>query len=308
MASYKIEKIVDPVRLGEGPHWDHEKKVLYFTDIEGCGVYKYDPATKGLTSLTFQEPVSIVIPIAGQKDRFIITLGRSVAILTWDGVSKSAEKVEVLVSVDQEQGKETNRINDGKADPSGRLWAGTMGPYKNNTVTPERGMLFSLEKDKKAVTHVTKLGIANGLAWSADNKTMYYIDSPTRRVDAFDFDIKAGKITNRRTIFDFVKNGLEGFPDGQAIDADGNLWVACYDGSKVIQVNPTTGKLLKTIEMPAPKITSVAFGGEKLDELFVTSARDELSEDELRRWPQSGCTFRVTGLGARGLPGQPVAL
>ncbi|XP_049805554.1 regucalcin-like [Schistocerca nitens] len=308
MASYKIEKVTDPVRLGEGPHWDHDKKVLYFTDIEGCGVHKFDPATKSLASLTFQEPVSIIIPIEGQKDRFIITLGRNVAILTWDGVSKSPQNVEVLVSVDQEKGKETNRINDGKADPSGRLWAGTMGPYKNNKVTPERGMLFSLDKDRKAVTHVTKIGIANGLAWSLDNKTMYYIDSATRRVDAFDFDIKAGKITNRRTIFDYPTNGVAGFPDGQAIDADGNLWIASYDANLVIQVNPSTGKLLKRVEMPALKITSVAFGGEKLDELYVTSARDELTDEQLRRWPLSGCTFRVTGLGVTGLPGQPVSL
>lgn len=308
MSPVTVEKISEPCRLGEGPHWDADNKVLYFVDIDGMRVHKYDPATKTQVTVDFDEEVSLIIPVKDQADKFVITLRRKVVLMTWDGKSSKPSALEVIATVDQEDGKQDNRINDGKADAAGTLWAGTMAPIVNKEITMDKGIFFSLSKDRKTTTHIQKVSISNGIAWSQDNKTMYYIDSPTKRVDAFDFDIAEGKISNRRTVFNLEEQGVEGFPDGQTIDTDGNLWVACYGGKQVIQVDPGSGKLLQRVDIPALNVTSVAWGGAGLDELFVTSAFDGMSREQLQSLPMAGCTFRVTGLGARGFPGQPVVL
>ncbi|XP_049771797.1 regucalcin-like [Schistocerca cancellata] len=305
MSPVTVEKITEPCQLGEGPHWDADKKVLYFVDIGGNRVHKYDPATRTLKSLTL-EGVHFIIPVKGKADKFVISMGRNVVLMTWDGESSEPAALEVIATVDDEDGSRDNKINDAKADAAGTLWSGTLGPIVNNEITPEKGILFNLAKDRSTKTHVTKISISNGFAWSPDNKTMYYIDSATGKIDAFDFDITESKIGNRRTVFNFKENGVEGLPDGQTIDTDGNLWVACFGGKQVIQVDPRTGRLLRRVEIPALNVTSVAWGGAGLDELFVTTG--SIGMDRPDELPMAGCTFRVTGLGARGLPAQSVVL
>ncbi|XP_049803797.1 regucalcin-like isoform X2 [Schistocerca nitens] len=305
MSPVTVEKITEPCKLGEGPHWDADKKVLYFVDVGSNRVHKYDPATRTLKSLTL-DGVTFIIPVKGETDKFVISMYRDVVLMTWDGESSEPAALEVIATVHDEDGSRDNRINDAKADAAGTLWAGTLGPIVNNEITPEKGILFSLAKDRSTKTHATKISISNGFAWSSDNKTMYYIDSPTRKIDAFDFNITEGKIGNRRTVFDFKEQAVEGLPDGQTIDTDGNLWVACFGGKQVIQVDPRTGRLLRRVEIPAQNVTSVVWGGASLDELFVTTASFGLDRPE--EHPMAGCTFRVTGLGARGLPAQSVVL
>ncbi|XP_047119034.1 regucalcin-like [Schistocerca piceifrons] len=305
MSPVTVEKITEPCKLGEGPHWDADKKVLYFVDIGGNRVHKYDPATSTLKSLTL-EGVHFIIPVKGKADKFVINMGRNVVLMTWDGESSEPAALEVIATVHDEDGSRDNKINDAKVDAAGTLWAGTLGPIVNNEITPEKGILFNLAKDRSTKTHVTKISISNGFAWSPDNKTMYYIDSATGKIDAFDFDITESKIGNRRTVFNFKENGVEGLPDGQTIDTDGNLWVACFGGKQVIQVDPRTGRLLRRVEIPAQNVTSVAWGGAGLDELFVTTG--SIGMDRPDELPMAGCTFRVTGLGARGLPAQSVVL
>ncbi|XP_049949061.1 regucalcin-like [Schistocerca serialis cubense] len=305
MSPVTVEKITESCKLGEGPHWDADKKVLYFVDIGGNRVHKYDPATRTLKSLTL-EGVHFIIPVKGKADKFVINMGRNVVLMTWDGVSSEPAALEVIATVQDEDGSRDNKINDAKVDAAGTLWAGTLGPIVNNEITPEKGILFNLAKDRSTKTHVTKISISNGFAWSPDNKTMYYIDSATGKIDAFDFDITESKIGNRRTVFNFKENGVEGLPDGQTIDTDGNLWVACFGGKQVIQVDPRRGKLLRRVEIPALNVTSVAWGGAGLDELFVTTG--SIGMDQPDELPMAGCTFRVTGLGARGLPAQSVVL
>ncbi|XP_068082338.1 uncharacterized protein [Anabrus simplex] len=310
MASPNIECISSRATCGEGPHWEHTEQVLYFVDIPNSEIRKYNPATKEEVIAKIEGgPVSLIIPIEGQKNKFLISIGCDLAIITWDGVSSKPSNVERIANVDHEEGKCENRFNDGKADPSGRLWAGTMGPEPEVLkITPNQGSLFSLSKGKKIATHVSGISCSNGLAWSLDNKIMYYIDSLTYKVEAFDFDIEKGHISNRRTAFDFKCNNVEGVPDGMAIDTEGKLWVACFNGSQVIRVDPSNGKLLKSVPMPAQYITSVTFGGPNLDELFVTSASVNMTEEDKKAKPAAGCTFRVTGIGAKGFPGQPVIL
>ncbi|XP_063241869.1 regucalcin-like [Bacillus rossius redtenbacheri] len=299
-----VEPIGNTTILGEGPHWDHKEQVLYFVDILKSTVAKYEPLTKIQTSVTVDGgPVSLVIPVEGKKDQFVITVGRNLAVMTWDGKSSKPSKVDILSTVDDEDGKQENRFNDGKADPTGRLWAGTMGPEsKPAVVDKHKGSLFSFSNDGKPRTLVKDISIANGLAWSSDMKTMYYIDSLNFSVEAFDFNVQSGEISNRRVVFDFKKNHIDAFPDGMTIDTEGNLWVACFNGGQVIRVDPRSGKLLSTVKVPSPQTTSVVFGGPNLDELYITSANNSLSHEERKKYPYAGYTFRVTGVGAKGYP------
>jgi len=186
------------------------------------------------------------------------------------------------------------RFNDGKCDPQGRFWAGTMDISESGVPL---GSLYYLDHEFKVHKKLSDVGISNGICWSHDHKTMYYIDSPLKRVDSFDFDPATGHISNRKTVVSFVHEN--GFPDGMTIDSDGNIWVAHWDGGKVTQWNPHTGKLLRTIQIPgAPKVTSVAFGGENLTDLYVTTA----SKGDPA---PAGALFRVTGLGNGGVKGVP---
>jgi len=228
----------------------------------------------------------------------MIGLAQSVAHYDWD-----TKKVTVLHTVDQDK---KTRFNDGKCDPSGRLWCGTMGLETSPAVVePGQGSLYSLEVDGSIQNHKGDISISNGLAWTEDNKTMYYIDSIPRKVFGYDFDIATGKISNERVVVDYgsKENLMEmGFPDGMAIDTEGKLWVACYIAGKVIRFDPETGKEITHVKLPARRTTSCCFGGKNYDELFVTCGRHGMTEEEKAGYPLAGSVFRVTGLGVRGKP------
>lgn len=281
--------------IGEGPHWDDATQTLLYVDINSGDVHRYDPATNKDEKLHFDNTVSLVVPC--RKGGYIISIGRTLARLDWD-----TKKVTTLVEVDQGT---NNRFNDGKCDPKGRLWAGTMG-HETAPAQPElhKGHLFSLDLDGKLKTHLDKISISNGLAWTEDKKTMYYIDSIPRQVYAFDYDIENGSIGNQRVAVDFTKKSMQelGFPDGMAIDTEGMIWVACFGAGKVVRFNPNTGEELRTINIPGMRTTSCCFGGKNLDELYVTCAKYHASEEELSKYPLSGSLFKVTGLGVKGFP------
>nr|CAD7464211.1 unnamed protein product [Timema tahoe] len=181
--------------------------------------------------------VSLVIPIEDKKNQFIITVGRNLSILTWDGKSDTPTKVEHLHTVDTEEEKaDFSVFNDGKVDPTGRLWAGTrttLGEDDFARHKPGVGSLYSFTKGQQPINHLTGLKISNGLAWSKDLKTMYHIDTDDNKVHAFDFDPVKGQIANQRTAFDFTENNIKGFPDGMTIDTEDKLWVACFGGGQV---------------------------------------------------------------------------
>ncbi|CAG2059153.1 unnamed protein product [Timema podura] len=167
---------------------------------------------------------------------------------------------------------------------------------------PGVGSLYSFTKGQQPIKHLTGLKISNGLAWSKDLKTMYHIDTDDNKVHAFDFDPVKGQIANQRTAFDFTENNIKGFPDGMTIDTEDKLWVACFGGGQVIRIDPTSGKLLSSLAIPANNVTSATFGGPQLDELYVTTATAfiKASEEDLKNKPDLGKTFRVTGVGAKG--------
>jgi sugar lactone lactonase YvrE len=187
-----------------------------------------------------------------------------------------------------------NRFNDGRCDPAGRFWAGTMA------LTEEEGAGNLYMMDHKGIVSkkIEGVSISNGLAWSADHKTLYYIDTPTQRVVAFNFDISNGHISNESVIITIP--GEDGSPDGMTIDLDGMLWIAHWGGWQISRWDPATGKKLGNIKLPVSKVTSCTFGGETLEDLYITTASIDLSEKELKEQPLAGFLFVVRNCGYKG--------
>jgi sugar lactone lactonase YvrE len=188
-----------------------------------------------------------------------------------------------------------NRFNDGKCDPAGRFWVGTMALSEKK----EAGSVYMIEKDLSHSIKLKGVTISNGMAWSPDNKTFYFIDTPTFEVVAYDYDIKTGTITNRRVAITIPKK--EGFPDGMTIDSEGMLWIAHWDGWQVARWNPATGEKLFSIPLPVARITSCTFGGEDLQDLYITSASIGLSEKQHEEQPLAGSLFVIRNCGFQGM-------
>nr|XP_034829408.1 uncharacterized protein LOC117986645 [Maniola hyperantus] len=296
-----VEKITDQLLLGEGPHWDDRQQALFFVDILNCSIHKYHLATKQHTKTKLGGRVGFIVPVEGTTDQFLVGLERTFTIVQWDGGEGSpATVVRELGTVDADVVPPT-RINDGKADPKGRIFGGTMGheePLGN--IKPASGSLYRV--DGGGVTKLCgDIGISNGLAWDLQRKAFYYTDTFEFNIRQYDYDVDTGEISNPKHIFDFKRNNIDAYPDGSTIDTDGNLWIALFKGDGVIQIDPTTGKLLQKVNIPAHQVTSVTFGGPNFDILFVTSASMKLLNEEEQK-PPRGCTFMVTGLGVKGLP------
>jgi sugar lactone lactonase YvrE len=272
--------------LGEGPVWDATNEDLLWVDITSCLVHRYHPATGETVSIDVGQPVgSIVIREEGGA---VVGLKNGIHLLDW-------ESGELTLISDPEAHLPDNRFNDGKCDPAGRFWTGTMLPDEIDRM----GSLYCLDTDRSCKQVLTNIGCSNGLAWSPDRKTMYYIDSPDRTVDALDYEVTTGEVGNRRTVIRIPEGG--GVPDGMAIDLEGMLWVAQWDGYQVGRWNPATGELIGIVDVPVARVTSCAFGGPELTELYITTASIDQSEEALASQPHAGGIFRINA-GVRGLP------
>jgi sugar lactone lactonase YvrE len=261
-------------RLGEGPLWDPGAAVLRWVDILPGLVHAFDPATEEDTSFEVDEPVGTVA-VRGSGGLVLATKsGISTCAVDGSNLTRLHE-----VATDPAGG----RFNDGKADRWGRFWAGTMLEETDGAAA-----LYRLDPDGSLRTILTGVSVSNGLGWSPDGRTMYYVDTHTGGVDAFDHDPDTGDITDRRRLVDVER----GWPDGLTVDVEGNLWVALWDGWAVRRYTPE-GKLLDTVELPAQRVTSCAFGGPDLSTLYLTSARAGLSEAALDRQPRAGSVFAL---------------
>lgn len=279
------ELILDAqAQLGEGPIWSAKDRRLYWIDIDVGLVHVFDPTTRENRTIPVGQAVGTVVP--RKSGGLMLALAHGFASLDLE-----TEKVEMICDPQPDGG---TRFNDGKCDPAGRFWAGTLDP----TDAPERGALYRLDADLSVHTMLPKVSISNGIVWSLDATTLYFIDTPTACVAAFDYDNATGAIENRRVAVEIPEE--EGWPDGMTIDAEGNLWIGMWDGSQVGCWNPRTGEKLASIRVPAKRVTACAFGGEKLDELYITTARMELSDEELHQHPYSGGIFRAKP-GVRGI-------
>lgn len=269
--------------LGEGPVWSVAEQALYWVDIQRPCLQRYDPATG--THTIWPMPSQIGSFALCQGGGFVVALQTGLAF--FDG-----ETAELTALIDPESDLAETRFNDGKCDRQGRFWAGTMGTIEGKPA----GSLYRLDPDHTLHIMRRDVAVSNGLGWSPDDRTLYYADSPTYNIYAFDFEPETGDIRNER-IFAHHKTG---FPDGLTVDAEGYVWSARWDGWQVIRLAPD-GAIDRVIEMPVQRPTSCIFGGPALNQLYVTSARVGLKESELARQSLAGSVF-VLEVAVPGLP------
>ncbi len=272
-------------QLGEGPVWDEASGQLIWVDIMAGLVHRFTPDAEVDESADVGQPVGAVA--ARTTPGLVLAMRDGFGVLDTD-------TGDVQMIAGAEAHVKGNRMNDGKCDSAGRFWAGTMAFDQS----PAAGALYRLERDHSVAKMIQGVSISNGLCWSADDRSMYYIDSPTQGVDVFDFDAASGGLSNRRRVIDIPKEA--GLPDGMTIDEQGFLWVALYGGGAVRRYSPE-GELDLTIELPAAQITSCTFGGNDFRDLYITSAAQELSEEALAAQPHAGALF-VCRPGPAGLP------
>ena len=272
--------------LGEGAIWDARAQVLYWVDILAGRVHIFDPATNENLTIEVGQSVGTIVPR---------TAGGVMLALKNVFAGLDLDSQELTKLTDPEQHLPDNRFNDGKCDPAGRFWAGTMAAEER---IRGAGSLYCLDTNLTVRRMLPDVTVSNGIAWSLDGRTMFYIDSPTREVAAFDFDIASGNISNRRTVIKSPKS--DGWLDGMTIDSEGMLWIAHWHGRRVTRWDPARGKLLRTIRVPATLVTSCAFGGPELDRLYITTARTELDDEVLANEPHAGGLF-VGDPGVRGV-------
>ncbi|MBC2596449.1 SMP-30/gluconolactonase/LRE family protein [Ruficoccus amylovorans] len=243
---------------GEGACWWAARRQLIWVDILACEVHLYDPAQD--EDRMWSVPCQVGFAHPTETGDLILGTREGIARLDLRGN-------EITFLVDPEAHLKDTRFNEGKPGPDGRLFAGSMSDDK---VSP-LGSLWLIEKDLSARQLLDNVAISNGLCWSHDEQTMYYIDSPTRRVEAFDYDAATGSLKNRRTVVE-VPDGL-GKPDGMTIDVEGNLWVALYGGGMVACYDPIKGKMIERVLAPCPGVTCPTFGGPGLETLYFTTSR-----------------------------------
>lgn len=268
--------------LGEGPVWHVDEQALYWVDIDGQRYHRLEP-------ISGRHDVIVV----GEKVGCLGLCRHECVVLASDhGFSFFDPAENTLTPIgDPESHKPETRFNDGAVDRAGRFWAGTLGDARNNN-------LYRLDPDG-AIHHMeTGIEISNGIGWSPDNRTMYYVDSMPGLIYAYDFDLASGDIAHKRIWVD--RTGQQGLPDGLTVDAEGFIWIAVWDGYCLERYDPT-GKLERRLPMPVQYPTSMAFGGAALDELYVTSALIEIPLSERRPGALDGGLFRIGGAG-RGLP------
>ncbi|THF80360.1 SMP-30/gluconolactonase/LRE family protein [Cohnella fermenti] len=273
--------------LGEGPVWDSASERLLWVDIVAGRIHEYDPQRPN-TGISHElgSFVSSVVP----------RRSGGWAVTRQDGYyAYNPATAELARLAEVEGDKPGNRFNDGKCDPVGRYLAGTMSLSDK----PGQGALYALDAEHAVRTLVGGIGCSNGLAWSADGSAMYYIDTPTRQVVAYDYDLATGAISGRRIAIAIPED--QGYPDGMTIDSDGMLWIAHWGGWQVSRWNPLTGDKLLSVPVPAALVTSCAFGGPALDKLYITTARVGLSAEDRDAQPQAGGLF-CAEVGATGLP------
>ena len=252
---------VPETKLAEGPVWDHRDQSLWWVDIPNGKLYQYRPDSQSHTSYAVGRALGAAVPRS--QGGFVLAMADGFAFFDPD-----TETLEAFLNPEEDLPQ--NRFNDGKVDPSGRFWAGTM----DNLEKDQSGSLYCLSPDTlQADRTLTGLSISNGLAWTRDEQTLYFIDSPTQCVQAFDFSPKNTSLANRREVLHFDPEF--GTPDGMTIDEEDHLWIAFWEGSKVACFDPVSGRQLDQIDVPANRITSCTFGGEKWDTLFITSAAKE---------------------------------
>jgi L-arabinonolactonase len=269
-------------KLGEGPIWHPVEQVLFWLDILNGRLYRYDPRKD-------QHDVVDLGVVTGsmgarQDGGFVMATEKGFAF--WD---VKTNRLAVVGDPDPDEGD--SRFNDGKTDRQGRFWAGKMSKQPANS-------LFRLDPDCSIHRMESGIIISNGLGWSPDNQTFYFTDSDAKTIYAYHFDPESGSISERRVFARIGPEKSEGFPDGLAIDEEGCIWSARWGGWKIVRYTPD-GQIEREVSMPVEFPTSCAFGGENLDEIYITSAWVEVDPELRSDQPLAGDVFRIRA-GVRG--------
>jgi len=274
---------------GEGPLWSVREQALYWVDIGGRRLYRSDSGDARPRAWDLPHHPGCLAELPDGR----------IAVAMGDGVHALDPASGAIIDLDRRPPmRPGTRFNDGKVDPQGRLWAGTMqnnfGPG-GESLPIERpdGALFRFDRGGGISVIEQDLMCANTLAWSPDGTRFYFADSLPGAIFAYDYDPESGAVSGKRVLFD--EAGL-GVPDGSAIDVDGCLWNARWGASAIVRITPE-GRIDRRIEMPVPRPTSCMFGGPNLDILFVTSATNGLGAGDLAAAPLSGSVFAITGAG-----------
>lgn len=274
---YKPEPVFDVrAELGEGPLWNASQQKVYWVDIKKGLFFIGDPDSqeveqhtigKQLGSLAFREKGGLIMAL---EDGFG----------TYDPINRELSMLEAVPSMNTEV-----RFNDGLADPAGRFFAGTMDKQEHRDL----GKLYRLDPDLSVHILEKDIYISNGMGWSLDRKTYFYIDTLSHCVAAYDYDLETGNISNKRIHIEF---GFKDFPDGMTMDSEGGFWIAFWGAAKVVHFDPQ-GEKVEEINLPVLHPTSCCFGGKDLKTLFITSAYTALKGSKRAEYPLAGSTFRV---------------
>jgi len=278
--------------LGESPLWEEREQVLYWVDIARGQIHRFDPATAENTTHTLTTKVTSLArrPSGG----LVVTLRKNFAF--YDPASGT---VETLDPVEGDQ--PGNRFNDGKVDRQGRYWAGTMNEVH---IGQPDAALYRYEGPGRITKMIPEVTISNGTGWSPDGRTMYYTDTLRHTVFAYDFDPAGGTLSNRRPFLE-IEPASKGLPDGLTVDAEGFIWSALVNFGCMLRLDPA-GKLERIVTFPATRGTCCAFGGPAYRDLYITTARECLTEQELAAQPLAGSLFRCRP-GVQGLVETPFA-
>lgn len=269
--------------LGEGPVWDPGRRGFWMVDIMRHRLFLIDPMTGRETRYEIDQPVGAVA----------LTTDDDLVLAVRDGFGRMDPRSgKFRMWIDIEKDKPNNRMNDGYVDARGRFWAGTMSMVKERN----QGALYCLAPDGSVTRHLTGVTTSNGIDWSTDNKRMYYIDSGEGRIDVFDYNLDRGVLSNRRVLA--TVDPAAGKPDGLVVDSDDHIWVALWRGGQVRRYTPD-GQLVHSLMVPTPLTTKPAFVGMDMDELVITTAFIDLSEEERQASPDAGAVFAVRP-GSRG--------
>ncbi|MDB4427859.1 SMP-30/gluconolactonase/LRE family protein [Porticoccaceae bacterium] len=267
-----IESLKVKNTLGEGIIWDAASACVWWTDIDGSKLYRYQSEDKQLDHWTTPERLG---SFALVSDSEFLICGFASGFAYFNPHSGELQWLEKI-----EQNNPGTRLNDGRADRQGRFWAGSMVESGGRGA----GALYCFDQQLQVASKVSGLTISNGLCWSPDSTVMYHTDTPSRRINAYDFDAATGAIANQRCL---VRTEKGCFPDGSSVDAEGYIWNAQWGASQVVRYSPE-GEVDFVLPLPVSQPTCVAFGGPRLDRLFVTSATQGFDEQTLSAEPEAG--------------------
>ncbi|KAH3815758.1 regucalcin-like [Dreissena polymorpha] len=292
----KVEAVAERTcqTYGQGVKWHEQQRHVLYIDSKAGYIHRWNAETNESDKHMFHDRTTMFLPV--DKDKYIVSIGPRLCKFEWMG-----RRITPLVTVDETK---RIRLRDGSCDAFGRIWFGTSHAANAAADAPTKGALLCLEPDGALRKQADGVNVSGRVAWSFDHKTMFYVDPVARQIAAYDFDIDLGKICHRRVLVDLAgKNSLSrwGYPTDIAVDSDGNLWVTCCMTGRIVKFDTCTGTELNSVSIPSLRSTSLCFGGDHMDEIFVTTSRLGASDKELEQFPLSGSLFRVTGHGTRGL-------